>query len=123
MAATIRTLEKEATVLAGIRRKGNVTRACAAAKMRRETWYGWLQEDPALRAAHNEAFVAGRENRGDYAEDKLADKVEEGDVTAIIFTLKSLRREIYGDKSVHELTGKDGAPLTVVFAQRDDGPK
>jgi len=119
---TLRTPEKEAAVLDALRVKGNASRALTSVKLSRSTWYQWLHDDPALMAAHKEAFTVGRENRADRAEDKLGDKVEEGDVTAIIFTLKTLRREIYGDKSVHELTGKDGAPLVIHFAQREDGP-
>lgn len=67
-------------------------------------------------------MAIGRDNRADRAEDKLWELVERGDVTATIFTLKTLRRDIYGDRQMLEHTGKDGAPLTVVIAERSDGP-
>jgi hypothetical protein len=43
------------------------------------------------------------------------------DTTAAIFLLKSHRREIYGDKFAHELTGANGAPLLVTII-RDHPP-
>jgi transposase len=120
--ATVRTPEKEAAVLNEIRVSGNVSAACRKAKVSRFTWYQWINDTPELREAHQAAFVTGRENRADRAEDKLAELVEKGDTTATIFTLKTLRRDIYGDRSITELTGPNGAPLTITLAERPDGP-
>jgi hypothetical protein len=119
---TIRTPEKEAEVLREIRKSGNATTACIKAKVGRHTWYDWLETDPELRAAHKAAMDAGRENKADVAEDALMTRINKGDTTAIIFALKTLRRPIYGDRSLHEVTGADGAPLMVMLNMRPDGP-
>ena len=119
---TIRTPEKEQLVLRELRTSGHVAKACSRAKIGKTTWYDWKDDDPELQAAHTEAMAIGRENKADRAEDKLGDRIEAGDTTAIIFALKTLRREVYGDRSIHELTGPDGQPLTVLFSPRPDGP-
>jgi hypothetical protein len=119
---TVRTPEKEQAVLREIRKSGNASAACSKAKVSRYTWYDWLTDDPALKAAHKAALAEGRENKADYAEDALSKRIDAGDTTAIIFALKTLRREIYGDRSTLEHTGPDGTPLVIRFAQRPDGP-
>jgi len=119
---TIRTPEKQAAVLNEIRATGNAWLSCRKAKVGRATWYQWLADDPDLAAAHKAAMDAGRDAKADFAEDKLAERIERGDTTAIIFALKTLRRDVYGDRSILEHTGPDGAPLTIHLASRPDGP-
>ena len=119
---TIRTPEKKERVLREIRKTGNAKLACSKAKIGKASWYEWLADDPDLAAAHKAAMDAGREAKADLAEDKLADRIEKGDTTAIIFALKSLRREVYGERATLEHTGPDGAPLTITLAERTDGP-
>lgn len=122
MTRTIRTPEKEAHVLREIRISGNASNACGKARIGHSTWYQWLDADPELKAAHRAAMDTGRENKADVAEDALMTRIKTGDTTAIIFALKTLRREVYGDRSVFEHTGKDGAPLVVTLTSRPDGP-
>lgn len=110
-------------MLDAIRITGNASKACSMAKIARPTWYRWMNGDPDLTAAHKAAMAAGREHRADRAEDKLGERIEKGDTTAIIFALKTLRKDIYGDKWQGELTGPGGAPLVITFAERPDGPQ
>jgi uncharacterized protein involved in tolerance to divalent cations len=119
---TVETPEKVAAVLDEIRVSGNASAACAKVKVARPSYYRWKNASPELQERHKEAMAIGRENRADRAEDKLAELVEKGDTTATIFTLKTLRRDIYGDRSITELTGPNGAPLTITLAERPDGP-
>jgi hypothetical protein len=96
---TFRTPEKVDQVLRELRSCGDASAAVRKARVARRTWYSWLDADPELATAHKEAMTAGREARADRAEDRLGDRIEAGDTTAIIFALKTLRREVYGDRA------------------------
>jgi hypothetical protein len=117
---TDRTPEKEDEVLREIRRKGVVESALKKVGIARSTWYGWLADDSELAAKHDHALKVGKRPRIEKIEDTVFDKAEQGDIVAAIFVLKTHRRDTYGDKQ--EISGPGGVPLTVVFAQREDGP-
>jgi uncharacterized protein YjbK len=122
MARTLRTPEKEEAVLREIRATGNASKAISKARIGHSTWYGWIESDPDLAKAHEAAMTVGRNAKADLAEDKLHDRLMAGDTTAIIFTLKTLRREQYGERILNEISGPDGAPLVVLLNSRPDGP-
>jgi hypothetical protein len=122
MSRTIRTPEKEAEVLAEIARTGNVAGSCRRCGVGKMTWYEWKQNDPELQKAHEQAMTDGRASKADLAEDALLARINKGDTTAIIFALKTLRRDTYGERILNEISGPDGAPLVVLLNSRPDGP-
>lgn len=81
------TLKKQSVVQIYQKTFGNVTSACKHANISRVTYYGWLKTDPEFKAAIE--AVEPKEVFVDYAENALAEKIMEGDTTAIIFALKT----------------------------------
>jgi hypothetical protein len=101
------TLEHDkARALRSYCRYGVVSRACVAASIGRTTWYRWRQEDPAFDSLARDA----EEAVGDRLEAvaiKRATKKEGASDTLLIFLLKSLRRERFGDKHSLTITSPD----------------
>ena len=64
---------------------GNVTAAANKLSCSRRALYVWMNADPELKQACDDA----EESLLDMAEGKLYTAVKEGDMTAIIFTLKT----------------------------------
>jgi hypothetical protein len=66
---------------------GNVSQTCKVLDMDRSTYYKWLKEDEDFK---NEVeSVEPKELFLDFTESKLVEKINTGDTTAIIFTLKT----------------------------------
>jgi hypothetical protein len=99
--------------LAAFRNTGNVRLACEAAKVGRSSHYRWLNQDPAYREAfavakeevadllEAEAFrraVDGVEKPVGWHKGKPGGYVREYSDTLLIFLLKGLRPEKYGDR-------------------------
>lgn len=63
----------------------NVSATCSAAGISRRTFYKWKEKDEKFR----EACEEGEESLIDFAESQLLQKVNDGDLTAIIFILKT----------------------------------
>lgn len=82
------------------------------------TYYRWRDEDPEFAAAVDEAIEEGT----DVLEDIALRRAKKQSDTLVIFLLKARRRDKYGDKSLHEVSGPNGAPLTITLAERSDGP-
>ena len=76
---------------------GNVTQACAAACITRETHYRKLREDEAYRAAFAEAEAAA----GQHLEDLAVQRVEDGtyDYQMHLALLKRFRPELYRERT------------------------
>lgn len=68
-----------------LKKSCNISATCSALKISRTTWYRWLKGDPELKQLINDSEQALLDN----AETMLYKKVTEGDLTAIIFTLKT----------------------------------
>ena len=64
---------------------GVVTTACKQTKIGRTTHYRWLSEDKEYRKAVNDLKTVAL----DFAESKLHSSIADGNVTAIIFYLKT----------------------------------
>jgi hypothetical protein len=62
----------------------NLSEACRMAKIHRSTFYLWLRENKSFA----DKVDAIREERIDFAESKLMEKVAEGHIIAILFFLK-----------------------------------
>lgn len=77
---------------------GNISDACKLIGFSRQTVNEWRHSDPDFNLATEEAILAGKETLADLAETGLQKRIREGDTTAIIFTLKSLRRPFFGER-------------------------
>ena len=66
----------------------NVTEACNKIGIDRSTYYRWLESDPDFGQAVQDA----REEKIDFIEDQLLERISSGDTTAIIFALKTLAK-------------------------------
>jgi hypothetical protein len=85
---------------------GVVTDACKKVKLSRNTFYKYLKEDPDFKAAVLEL----EEVALDTAESALFNQIKEGNVTSIIFYLKTKgRRRGYVERQ--EISGPDGGPV------------
>lgn len=82
---------------------GNISLACLKSNISRQTFYYWKKHDLTFRS-QAEAFINdGHENLADLAENQLKKKILNGDTTAIIFALKSLRRQNYGEAKLNTI--------------------
>jgi hypothetical protein len=112
-------------VLEHVRAGGSVQSWCAAVPGRPSegTWRLWCDSDPTIASD----YARAREARGHHYGERVADlagKVERGEMTpdaarvaidAYKWASGRMAPKVYGDKAALELTGKDGAPLTIVF--------
>lgn len=80
-------LRKRIFYAAMIKSFGNISQACQVAGIKRATYRKWLKDDPAF----YELIEGGdfEERLLDFAESKLVNKLNEGDIIAILFTLKT----------------------------------
>lgn len=84
----------------------NISEACRETGIGRSTYYRWLRSSPQFSEAIDEA----KEAQVDRAESALFKKIEAGDTTAIIFTLKTIgavRGWIEGGRRKIEKTEKE----------------
>lgn len=72
---------------------GNVKKTCEAVGISRMTYYRWRREDEYFEKESNYIKDAARQSIIDDAEDGLREGVEAGNMTAIIFTLKTIGKE------------------------------
>jgi len=77
--------KKQKLFIEHFKRCGNVSKTCEAVGIGRTTFYNWykLREDFAQEIDNIKEAVI------DNVEDKLIEKIEAGDITAIIFFLKT----------------------------------
>ena len=88
----------------------NVTEACKKVEIDRSTYYRWLENDPDFVQAVQDA----REEKIDFIEDQLLERISSGDTTAIIFALKTLAKH-RGYVERQEIVG----PVTTSLAPID----
>lgn len=72
---------------------GNVKKTCEAVGISRMTYYRWRREDEYFEKESDYIKDAARQSMIDGAEDGLREGVEAGNMTAIIFTLKTIGKE------------------------------
>lgn len=63
----------------------NVSATCAALNISRTMWYRWREKHPGL----DELLKESEEGLIDFAETKLMENIQNGDVTSLIFFLKT----------------------------------
>lgn len=66
---------------------GNVSQTCKVLDLDRSTYYKWIKEDESFKIEIES--VEPKELFLDFTESKLVEKINTGDTTAIIFTLKT----------------------------------
>ena len=107
----LRTIEnKKALILAMIDSLGNVTAACQKTDLSRETYYGYINDDPEFKATIEDI----PEIRLDFVENKLNKLIKKDHPAAIIFFLKTKgkgrgyieRTEIDANVHADKLTGE-----------------
>ena len=90
--------------------KGYVSKACEILKCSRQTWYRYEKKFPTVRQKVEEI----REKRHDFVENKLMTQIENDNITAIIFYLKTQCKE-RGYVERQEIVGKDSGELVVRY--------
>ena len=99
--------ERKAMIDALIKHKGNVTRAADEIDMNRENHYYWCHNDPEYKKAVDKVQDVAL----DFAEGKLFDGMDEMNMTAVIFYLKT-RGKGRGYIERTEITGAGGGPVS-----------
>ena len=95
--------------------QGFVSKAAELCKVSRATFYNHLKKYTTVQQALEDV----REKRHDFVEIQLMKGIKEGNITAIIFYLKTqCKSRGYVERQQHELTGKDGDSLILEFKQR-----
>jgi len=89
---------------------GNVSQTCKKLEISRQSYYNWIQNDPKFAQAIKE--VEPQEVFLDFIENKLVERINEGDTTAIIFALKTQGKK-RGYVERQEVTGADGKELNI----------
>lgn len=122
---TIRTLKKREAFLTALRAHGNVSEACAAALIGRQSAYEWRRDDPEFAAAWNEALdeaadtmereawrraVEGTEkpvfgSMGRGLGSGEVGRIREYSDTLLIFMLKAARPEKFRERTETRHTG------------------
>ena len=83
------TLKKQRFVEEFFNKAGNISELCKAVGIHRSTYYEWMNKDERFNAKIN----AEREGLIDFAESKLIKLIDEKNVTAIIFFLKTRAKD------------------------------
>lgn len=105
-------LTEEQIALALERKMGNITEAAKALKVSRQALYKRIDGNEMLAAVLKE----GRETIVDIAESALVRQIKVGNITAIIFTLKTQGKD-RGYVERTEITGADGESLLIKVDQ------
>jgi len=92
--------------------KGYVSKAAQLLGVTSQTIYNYRDKYPKIAAAIQEE----REQRHDYVESRLMDRIEIGEIAAIIFYLKCQAKS-RGYVERQELTGPNGGPVESLNAQ------
>jgi len=90
---------------------GNVLVACSMINVSRQTVYKYRKKDAVFRKKWKEAVKKGRRLIVQEAEYRLRTLISEGNITAIIFALKSYKPSIYKERFEH--AGKGNKPIEV----------
>jgi transposase-like protein len=106
-------------ILDVLREGGSMTQAAQRAGICFKTAYNWVRDHPDFAAEVEQA----REQGTDRLEDRLTELAYEGNVVALLASLKARRPKKWREQQAVEHTGPEGTPLTIVIAERQDGPQ
>ena len=70
-----------------------VSAVCGKLDLSRQTVYRWLDEDPDFKKEYDICLSRGRDNINDLAESKLINKIQEGQMGAIVYWLDNKHKE------------------------------
>ena len=98
--------QKEEFLYAFERSLALVASACRKIGISRPTFYNWYNDDPDFKEKVDEI----RELSKDSVEQRIYNKIKNGDTAMIIFYAKTKMKD-RGYVERHEVTGKDGEPL------------
>lgn len=87
--------------------------ACERSGVSRKTVYQWRERDAEFAKAWDEA----REDGIDRIEEHVMAQALNDNITAGIFLLKSLRRNVYGEKLEHSGTGGQPNPVRIYLPE------
>lgn len=110
------TLEKADKAIDALAAGKTAAGAARAAGVTRMTLFNWKDAHPSFARRWDEA----NETVTDSIEATATEKALGGDTALLIFMLKTRRRSVYQERVEH--TGENGAPLTIVIREREDGP-
>jgi len=106
---------KKAAVQSHYENRGNVSSTCSSIGIGRTQFYQWKKDDPDFAAAINNVT----EFCIDKVEDRLKDKIDEGDITAIIFYLKTIGKK-RGYIERHDVGFSESKEITVELFNAKD---
>jgi hypothetical protein len=112
------THDAKAKFLAKLATGASITASAKAAGVHRQTYYDWRDSDPEFATEADHAIEAGT----DVLEDSALKQAKTGNTSLMVLLLKSRRPDKYKDRTENQLTGPNGAPLTITLAERPDGP-
>jgi hypothetical protein len=99
--------------------RGNVSLAASKLGIGRSTFYRYLKKYITAQDKLSEV----REKRTDYVEDMLMGAIDKGNVTAMIFYLKTQAKDRgYIEREQREHMGKDGEDAINIKIITSDGP-
>lgn len=101
---------------------GNVTTACKKIGIDRTTYYDWIAKDKKFKAMVD----AVPEIRLDHYEKQLNKLIDDGNVAAVIFALKSQgKKRGWIEKQEHEITGNQfqTVNIKIIKPKEDNGNK
>lgn len=96
-----KTTEQKLAILEHLAKCCIVQLACERTGVGRSTYYKWLSEDEEFKESAEKAINAGRAYLNDIAFSGLLKKIQEGNMTAIIFLLKN-NHPWFAEKIRHE---------------------
>lgn len=99
--------------------QGFVTKAAEICGVSRATFYNYLKKYTTVRQALEDT----REKRHDFVELKLMKGINEDNMTAIIFYLKTqCKHRGYVERQEREVSGKGGKEVAINLSWGDDAP-
>ena len=99
---SIKSIKKKTLINALEKSLGVVSTACKKAKVSRQTFYNWIDQDKEFAKAVNDITEIAL----DFAESKLHELIRENNVPAILFYLKTKgKKRGYVEKNITEVQG------------------
>ena len=99
MVSTTRTVLIQQQFIRCLENCANVTTVCADLKLARRTEYGWRQTTPGFARAWDSAMMLGIDSLEDVAKQRAVD----GSDQLLIFLLRGLNPEVYGQRTQVDL--------------------
>ena len=97
-------------------KNGNISEACKASSMSRQTYYDWVDADPEFKAQVDDAA----ESLIDMSESQLIEAVKQGNIVAILFHLKTKGKSRgYIEKSEQDINVSKVEGLTEALDRLD----